>query len=261
MFLFLSKLLPLFVYPVGLACVLLGTTLLLAWFKSRWLPVPVALALVVLLLGGNTWVSTALVRSLEWQYEPLLEPPIVDAIVVLGGALKGSPVPGTSYDLTDRSDRILYGAQLYRAGRAPTIVVSGGRIAWRGNSIPESHDIVALLSALGVPTSAVIEEPESLNTHDNAVYTGRILEARNIERVLLVTSAAHMPRAVGTFRKQGIDVIPAPTDFNVDRSPLPPASLREALLATLPDATYLAATTGAMKEYLGAIIYRLLGWL
>ncbi|NEQ28500.1 MAG: YdcF family protein, partial [Microcoleus sp. SIO2G3] len=75
MFLFLSKLLPLFLYPLGLSCVLLVVALVMWWRRSRWVPVPIVVALIVLLLGSNTWVANGLVRSLEWQQIPKGELP------------------------------------------------------------------------------------------------------------------------------------------------------------------------------------------
>jgi 4-amino-4-deoxy-L-arabinose transferase-like glycosyltransferase len=70
MFLFLSKLLPLFLYPLGLACLLMLVALVMWWTRPRLVPVPVVLALIVLLLGSNSWVANSLVRSLELQHVP-----------------------------------------------------------------------------------------------------------------------------------------------------------------------------------------------
>jgi uncharacterized SAM-binding protein YcdF (DUF218 family) len=84
---YLSKFLPLFVYPLGLACVLLALALVLRR-RRRWQTALVALSLVTLWLGGNRLASMFLVRSLEWQYLPPREPPQAEAIVVLGGGTR-----------------------------------------------------------------------------------------------------------------------------------------------------------------------------
>ena len=81
-FLFLSKLLPLFVYPLGLVCILLLIALILSFKRSKSSYVPIILALVILLTTGNTRVSQSLLKSLEWQYLPTQELPTADAIVV-----------------------------------------------------------------------------------------------------------------------------------------------------------------------------------
>jgi uncharacterized SAM-binding protein YcdF (DUF218 family) len=96
-------------------------------------------------------------------------------------------------------------------------------------------------------------ERASRNTHENAVLTGKMLSSRGIERIILVTSAWHMRRAEAAFQQLGIEIIPAPTDFEAVPRPM---SLRR----LLPDATALLYSTKAIKEYLGLLFYKLVGW-
>lgn len=262
MFLFLSKLLPLFFYPLGVVCWLLVVALILWWRKSRFVPIPVATALLVLLLSSNTWVANSLVQSLEWQHlQGTL--PTADAIVVLGGATRSKSPPRPSVDLSEAGDRILYGAQLYREGKAPLIIASGGRIDWRGSGAAESADMAVILKTLGVPDSAILQDPTSLNTYQNAVNVQQILKKQGIRKILLVTSAMHMPRSLLIFQRLGIDTIAAPTDFLVTQQELaePNSSILASLLNIVPDAERLGMTTRAIKEYVGTVIYRLRGWL
>lgn len=263
MFLYLSKLLPLFLYPLGLACLLMLVALVTLWKRPRWAAAPIALALIVLLVGSNAWVSRSLVRSLEWQNIPSAELPNAEAIVVLGGATKSAFPPRPSVDLTEEGDRVLYGAQLYQQKKAPIILVAGGRIDWRGSGPSESADMAAILTQIGVPTEAILQEPLSLNTYENAVNVRKILDARGIRRVLLVTSAMHMPRSLLIFKRQGIAAIPAPTDFLVTDNELeePQNSPQATLLNLIPDAKQLDNFTRALKEYIGIVVYRLRGWL
>ncbi|NES83431.1 MAG: YdcF family protein [Moorea sp. SIO2B7] len=262
-FVFLSKLLPLFFYPLGLACVLLIFALLLWWKNSRWLPIPVALALLLLLLGGNGWLTNSLVRSLEWQNIPAAEMPTAEAIVLLGGATKSAYLPRPMVDVKESGDRVLYAAKLYRDQKAPLIIASGGRVKWQGGEKAESADMAQLLEMMGVPHSAIIQEPNSLNTYQNAVNVRQILEKRGIKRVLLVTSAMHMPRSLLIFKRQGIEAIPAPTDFLVSEQEIEQTnnSKEAIILNILPNADRLATTTKALKEYIGTVVYRLRGWL
>lgn len=263
MFLFLSKLLPLFLYPLGLACVLLVVALVMWWRRSRWVPLPVALALIVLLLGSNSWVANSLVRSLEWQHIPVGKLPTADAIVLLGGATKSAFPPRPAVDLSEEGDRVLYAAQLYRERKAPVVIASGGRIDWRGGGLAESSDMADILITLGVPNSAILQDSKSLNTYQNAVNVRQIMQERDIRRVLLVTSAMHMPRALRIFQRQGIEAIPAPTNFLITQQELnePNSSPQATLLNLVPDADRLQNTTRALKEYIGTVIYRLRGWL
>ncbi|MBD1923063.1 YdcF family protein [Microcoleus sp. FACHB-831] len=263
MFLFLSKLLPLFFYPLGLACLLMIVSLVVLWKRPRWTPLPIVLALLVLLLGGNGWISDSIVRSLEWQNIPTTPLPTADAIVVLGGATKAAFPPRPAPDLSEEGDRVFYGAQLYREGKAPIVIASGGRIEWKGSGPPESGDMAVILETLGVPKEAIIEEPRSLNTYENALYVRQILQEKGIKRVLLVTSAMHMPRSLLIFKRQGIEAIPAPTDFLVTEADINETSStpQAILLNAVPDADNLYKTTRALKEYLGRVVYSLKGWL
>jgi uncharacterized SAM-binding protein YcdF (DUF218 family) len=107
-------------------------------------------------------------------------------------------------------------------------------------------------------------EPNSRNTHENAVETQKILESQGISRVILVTSAMHMPRSYRVFQKAGLEVIPLPADYLVSQEdwdllfqPDPVVQL----LNLLPTARHLHMTTDALKEVVGIVVYGLRGWL
>jgi uncharacterized SAM-binding protein YcdF (DUF218 family) len=264
MFFFLSKFLPLFFYPLGLACLLLVITLVLFWRRPRWVPYFLGVTLIVLILGGNGWLSSALLRSLEFRHLPPNPIPQADAIVVLGGATRPHLAPRPWVEVNEAGDRPLYGAKLYKEGKAPFLLFSGGRVTWRGGvEGSEAADMTELAIAMGVPKSAIIQEDSSLNTYQNAVKIKQILQQYNLKTILLVTSATHMPRSYLIFKKLGIDAIPVPTDFVFIDNPL--ASEGETweaiVLNLMPDAENLVITTRVLKEYLGMFIYFLRGWL
>ncbi|QZZ21430.1 YdcF family protein [Leptothermofonsia sichuanensis E412] len=263
MFLFLSKLLPLFLYPLGLTCLLLMLALVLLWRRPRLAAISISLSLILLLAGSNGWVSNWLVGSLEFQNLPATEVPRAEAIVVLGGATKPQSPPRPWVEVNEAGDRVLYGAKLYRDNQAPLMILSGGRIDWRGGGPPESADMAELVRSMGVPESAILQEPNSRNTRENAVNVQQLMEARGIRRILLVTSAMHMPRSLMIFKKLGIDAIAAPTDFLTAQQDLqePGSSLEAVILNVLPDADRLHRTTLALKEYLGIGIYWLRRWV
>ncbi len=263
MFLYLSKLLPLLIYPLGLACVLMIFALVTLWKRPRLAGFAISLALIVLLVAGNSWTARYLARSLEWQYVPTTELPNADAVVVLGGATRPATSPRPGVELNEGGDRLLYAAMLYQQKKAPFIVLSGGRIEWLGNGSSESADMAAIMHQLGVPTSAIIEEPNSRNTYENAVNVRKILEARGIRQVLLVTSAMHMPRSLLIFKHLEIAAIPAPTDFLVSNYELQELqnTPQSKLLYLLPEAGCLELLTRALKEYVGLVVYRWRGWL
>ena len=259
-FLFLSKLLPLFIYPLGLACLLLLVALIIWWQKPAWTPIPVVLALGVLLLSSNTWSSSLIVRSLERQYLPQGEIPTAEAIVVLGGATKSAIFPRPMADLAEEGDRLVYAAKLYQQQKAPLIIATGGRIPWLSSGATEAKDMSNLLQMMGVSSEAIIQEPNALNTYENAIYVKKILDELKIKQILLVTSALHMPRAVKVFRHQGIDAIAAPTDFLIGGN-FSDGGYQVNLLQFIPNVNYLKNFTKALKEYIGTVVYRLKGWL
>ena len=263
MFLYLSKLLPLFFYPLGLISVCLIVALVTLRKRPRMATIAISLSLAVLLLSSNAWVAKSLVRSLEWQNIPGTQIPNAEAIVVLGGATKSATWPRPTVDLSEAGDRVIYAAQLYFQKKAPIIILSGGRIDWRGSGSPESADMATILTSIGVPAAAIIQESDSLNTYQNAVNVRKILEARRIKKVLLITSAMHTPRSLKIFKRQGIDVIPTPTDFLVSQGELEELTNtpKAAILNLLPDTNNLNQFTSALKEYIGIFIYSLRGWL
>lgn len=261
MFLFFSKLLPLLFYPLGMSCLLLIVAVLLLWKRPRLAAFPIVMVLLILLLGGNAGVSDWLARSLEFQNLPA-ELPKTEAIVVLGGCTESALSPRPWVEITQEGDRVLYAAKLYRDGKAPRLILSGGRFNWRGSGNPESEDMAILLEPMGVPRSAMLQDPNSLNTRENAINVKQIMEAQGIRRVLLVTSALHMPRSLMIFRKLGVDAIAAPTDFTSTQ--LDPQQINAAeanIIDALPDADQLRRTTRALKEYVGIAIYWLRGWV
>jgi uncharacterized SAM-binding protein YcdF (DUF218 family) len=111
-----------------------------------------------------------------------------------------------------------------------------------------------ILEVMGVPEEVIITEEASRDTHENALYSKTILEARGITRILLVTSAYHMRRAEAVFKAQGFDVIPSPTDYQ--RLVAPPLIPR-----WLPTADDLDRSTRAIHEYVGYFAYGFRGQL
>jgi uncharacterized SAM-binding protein YcdF (DUF218 family) len=263
MFLFLSKLIPLFFYPMGAVCLLLTIALGLWWINSRWTPATIGAALIILCLSGNTWISHWLAQSLEWQNIVKTELPSADAIVVLGGGTRSQAYPRPDVDFTDAGDRVWYGANLYHAGKAPKIIVSGGRITWQGNGSPEADDLTKLLVTMGVPQTDIIPEANSFNTRDNAMNVQKILREQNFKTILLVTSAMHMPRSMAIFKHLGINAIAAPTDYRVSQLELdqPNSQTESVILSFLPNEDCFSLTTQAMREYIGLLVYKLRGWL
>ena len=264
MFIFLSKLLPLFVYPLGFACILLILALVSGTNNKRSKTYMI-LTLVILWLGSTSGVSNLLARSLEWRYKPPEEIPSGEAIVLLGGGTEPAAYPRSGVEINGAGDRVLYAAQLYKEGKAPLILLSGGEIIWLNDgSATPAEDMTQMLTSLGVPTEALIIEDRSRNTYENALYAKELLAEKGINKILLVTSAMHMPRAVALFEAQGFKVMPLPVDYSVVENESvenQDGVLITKILNIIPGASNLALTTNTLKEYLGSFIYQLQGWL
>ncbi|MGA1601403.1 MAG: YdcF family protein [Prochlorothrix sp.] len=279
MFFFLSKFLPLFCYPLGLTCgLMVGAIVVL----KRWPRVARGvLGLAVLVLWGSStpWAAQGVVGSLErpyWAYAAVEQLPSAEAIVILGGATAQAQSPRVYPEVLEAGDRLFQGARLYGAGKAPWVVLSGGRVQWPVSDpvreagsplgpVPsidaEAVDMATLLRGMGVPDRVMLLELRSLNTYQNALYTAQLLRERGIREILLVTSAFHMARAQATFQGQGLTVIPAPTDFRVQEGESGRLTWQQWVLNLLPDVENQGLLTLGLKEWLGIWVYRARGWL
>ncbi len=244
----LTKLLPLFVYPLGVAIILCIFALLFLLAGRKRIALFSILVSITILWGSSTaMVADSLMASLERNYPPLAVEfmPPAGAIVILGGVTRGT-VPGTSFtDLDGGVDRLVHGARLWKAGKAPLIILSGGN--YEGYR-PESEAMAEILLLMGIPESSMLLESESRNTYQNALHTLPLLKEKGINQVLLVTSAYHMRRAATIFEGIGISVIPAATDYQLVERFI-------SILDWLPQTGALATTTRGIKEYIGWWVY------
>lgn len=246
----LSKLVIAAISPLGTA-LLLGLAGLALAAGGRTAGRQRGLLLVTAALAWLLIWSTPIASdSLRGWLEDAAGPRSVDAlapapaIVVLGGSIRGARLPQRPYpDLGAAGDRLWHAARLHRAAKAPLLVLSGGT-AHEGE-LPEAESMRQFLLELGVPGRAMVLEPGSVTTAQNAAFSARLLRQRNIDEVLLVTSALHMRRARRLFEREGIRVIPAPTDHEVVDRPFK-------LLDVVPDAEALEGSGRAIKEIVGA---------
>jgi len=219
---------------------------------------------VVVLTVGFGWlwlwsmpaVADRLLGSLEsgWEARLAASYPRADAIVVLGGAFSSGLGEWPYPDAGGGVDRYWHAARLYHAGKAPVVVLSGGRDPARPESFSEAESGAMFLADMGVPADAMILDSDARTTRDNVVFIGEILRERGLDSFLLVTSARHMDRSLAAFRADGFDPVPVPTDFSVVDDPV--FSVRR----FLPSASALGRSTAALHEIIGGWFYRVMGW-
>ena len=264
MFAFVSKILAPALSPLVIACGLMAIVLVSARRRPRLARNAAGAALVVLLLASNGWVGMLLARCLELRNVPSGTLPDAEAIVVLSSNAQPALPPQPAITVDDATaNRLLYGVQLYHQGKAPTLIISGGRLPWQKSLPPISESMAEMAEMMGVPKSSVVQERDSGNTYENALGVNAILKARHFHRILLVTSAMHMPRALALFKHQGIDALAAPCDF-VSAGPAWRANTADwqaIAIGLIPDASNLSLTTRVLKEFLGIAVYRLAGRL
>jgi uncharacterized SAM-binding protein YcdF (DUF218 family) len=254
-----SKILSLFLDPLALAIILLVCAFLVRKRRPRVFEITFVVSVVFLLLAGCPKVENWLTTSLERQYPDIGADscPSAQAIVVLGGAIRMPSMVHHASGIIDSSDRLLMALRLYHAGKAPVVVLSGGNNPLSLEETPEvseSEVMRRLLVEWGIPDPAIQVEGESINTRENALFSHRLLAPQRVGRIILVTSAMHMPRAAAAFRKAGFDVVAAPADFQAGwRAP-------SAIFRWMPQADAFVNSTKAMHEWLGLWVYRLRGW-
>jgi uncharacterized SAM-binding protein YcdF (DUF218 family) len=206
----LKKILSALVLPPMGPLLLVAFGLLLARWHRRAGSALAAVAVTALMLMTIPAISDTALRSLE-IHSPVTAERLkqADAIVILGG--------GTYYDAPEYGgdtvsslslERCRYGARLARESRLP-VLVSGG-VVFSGR--PEARSMAALLTEeFGLPVRFV--EDASRDTRENALLSAQMLKAAGLTRVVLVSHAFHLPRAVPLFEAQGLTVIAAPTAF------------------------------------------------
>jgi uncharacterized SAM-binding protein YcdF (DUF218 family) len=236
--------------PLGTSLTLGVVALLLArgrWGSTAWSLGGVAL--IWLWVWSLPLVSHALRGAIEAQYPALSIQalPSSQAIVVLGGSVTPPEEANQTPDLTSGADRVWHAARLFHAGKAPSIVLSGG-INPPTRATSEAAAMRVFLTDLGVPAHAMLIEDNSRNTRQNAKFTAELLRSRKISHILLVTSAMHMHRAVALFEAQGLHVTPVATDHEAQHS--------LSGMDWLPDAGALDGSAQGLKEIVGRWVGR-----
>ena len=254
MFFVLSKTAGLLVSPINLCVTLLAVALVLRLVRRA----PRLRRLLALVAGVQLYacstdlVSNALLYPLESHASRPAKPPTDPAMIVMLTGM-ASPRRGDDYDLGDPADRFVETLRLAHRFPRAKILLSGGSGTLSDEGYREAELLGRLARDLGLPAERLIVERNSRNTRENAVESARIVrQLAPAGPVLLVTSAFHMRRSLGCFRKAGLDPIPWPVDFR-----------REGfgLGAWLPASIGLRHSELALREYWGLVAYTLVGYL
>jgi len=177
------------------------------------------LAAALLWLISQPPIVDPLLGRLErpWWEHTLEHAPEADAVIVLGGGWRLSPPEHWHLDLTEAGDRLITGAELCRRGRARVLVLGGDSVPPGRGAAPESELVARWVTDWSLGHPEVVSLGPVFSTREEAVGARALVESRRWKRLLLVTSAFHMRRAVATFEKAGVTVIPVACDFRFDR--------------------------------------------
>ena len=243
--------------PLTLGLVLLLAGIVVA-VRRQWKDLPSGRLGVALMSVALAWLwlwSTPLMTRmiglpLERLYPSQLAEtmPDADAILLLGGGMGANTNAVPYAEMWSPADRVWHAARLFKAERAPKITLSGGGV---------KETTVPLLKDFGVPEEALVYFEDAKNTEDEARMIAEYFKNEGVQnpKLLLVTSAWHMRRAEWLFRRAGLDVVPAATDYeSTVRFEDEPIHFTD----FLPDACSLFGNACLFKEHFAYWCYRLL---
>jgi len=247
----LSKIILYLILPPASLIIVMALGVLLIRRYPRLAKIFIVFGLSVLYLLSIRPISDALIKPLESSFPPLKASSINSAnvIVVLTGGVADlswrsiSPQPSRT-----SLSRLVYGVTLYKQVPGTNIIISGGSGDPEKQNISEADAMKDMAIALGVPAKDMLIERDSRNTIESV----NALRGFVGKSMVLVTSASHMKRAVAMFKKMGMNVVPAPTDYMSEQK-------KVSLYSLIPTANHLLTSSTAFYEYISFIWYRVNG--
>lgn len=242
---YLHKILPLIVSPLFMILVMVIGGLIIGSRKISFT------GIAILIICSLPILSSELNAYLEKDYQ-LNRTSDVDtasAIVVLSGMVRTIKTKdGFAYEWTDSVDRIFAGIDLFKENKAPFLILTGGKLPWSVGK-PEGEYLRDVAMKYGIPKKYILLSKNVENTDQEAKAVRKILSTDD-PKVILVTSAFHMPRAKKVFEAAGITVIPFPVDFRSRAEKL-------TFMNFIPSAAAFYTTSSFIREIIGRAYYNL----
>lgn len=256
MFFYVSKIFWFFLQPSNAVLFLLAFGIVMLWSRWAWLGRWIALtSCVILLIGGLSPLGHALILPLENQFERavLENGPPPAGIVILGGAQDMSiTAKRGAVALNEAGDRLVEAAILARRYPDAKLVFTGGSSSIFGDKLSEAAGAKVLLTGLGVSPDRIVLEDRAKNTYQNAQFSKELMNPHAEARWILITSASHMPRAIGCFRAVSFKVEPWPVDYRTRGY--------EDIYRFFPKSSEgWRRIDSAVREWVGLFMYRLTG--
>lgn len=245
MSIYVHKILPLLISPLFLF-------IALSFFYSFTLRLKVLfLSTVAVSILSTPMTAHLLWDELESEYTLKTPKEMInsDAIVVLSGN-NADPIKteeGFIFQWDD-PDRFFGGIALFKAGKAPTLVFTGGKLPWDESNQTEGDYLKGEAISQGVPEDHILVTQAVQNTAQEADAVKALLDDEDT-KIILVTSAFHMPRATNLFEAKKLVVIPYPVDFKSTNE-------ERTIMSFIPSTGGLNGTFNALREFLGRLYYR-----
>ena len=241
---YLNKLLPIFISPIGLISALILFGMISRRSALIWT------GLILFWIASLPIISHPLIESLEDDYElqNIDQVATYDAVVVLSGMIK--PIQTENeirYEFSEGVDRILAGIALVKNQKAKKLVLTRGLLPW-SNGAPEGEVLAEFAHANGIPKNKILLTGLVQNTNDEAKEIAKLVGPD--DSIILVTSAFHMPRALTVFQNQNISVKPFAVDFRH-------YARKTDILDFFPQAFALKDTSLFFRETIGRAYYAL----
>ena len=242
---YLHKILPLIFSPLFFILSIIIFGIIIGSKKTSFVGV------VILVICSMPIISNKMIAYLESDYE-LNQPSEIDtanAIVVLSGMVTTiKSKNGLNYEWGGAVDRFFTGINLFNLDKAPTLIFTGGKLPW-SIGIPEGEFLREEAIKLGIPKKDILLTENVENTDQEAKAIKKLLLLDN-PKIILVTSAFHMPRAQLVFKAAGINVIPFPVDFRIGAQKI-------TFMNFIPSAGSFASTSFFVREMIGRTYYDL----
>lgn len=245
MLIYVHKILPALISPLALVLYLILWSMI---SRRRW---PSVMALVLLWVISMPSVGNWALGVIERDYPPidLAQVQRVDAVVVLGGARATIPLAEGvyKYEFNHSVDRFEAGLRLIQKGQSDRLILTRGLLPW-DRGVPEGEWLRDMAIERGIPADLITLTPIVANTEAEAAAIAQMIPAS--ERIALVTSSFHMPRAMAVFQAKGVTAVPVPVDHWREHHDL-------TVIDFLPSGRAVMHVNWAAREMLGRLYYRL----
>ena len=242
---YLHKIFPLIVSPLFIILGLIVLGIIIESKRTSFL------GIIILIVSSLPIVSNRLINHLEVNYQlsNASGADTANAIVVLSGMVRTIKAKESfDYEWGEAADRIFAGIDLFKENKAASLILTRGKLPWSVGK-PEGEYLRDVAIKLGVPKENILLTENVENTDQEAISIKKLFKI-NDPKVILVTSAFHMPRAQKVFEAAGIQVIPFPVDFRSGAS-------KQTFMSFIPSASSLSNTSFFVREMIGRTYYNL----